>query len=229
LCAEAWSIFALRETTATNGTLIYTIPPVIIVLIERLYRGRSFAWRESIGIALAILGVIIIVARGSLVALIGLQFNTGDLVFVLAAASWALYSVILKSKVFSSLGTLPLFALVACFGALVLAPFAAYELVEGFRQNGQGLPQSASHWTMIAGIIFLSSLIAFSTFQHGVRILGASIAGIFLYLLPPFGVTFAWLFLGETIEPFHFAGIIAILAGVILATYPVKLFGKQQK
>ncbi len=220
---------ALHSTTATNGTLIYTIPPVIIVLIERFYRARALQWRESIGIVLAIAGVVIIVARGSLAVLAALDFNSGDLLFVLAAASWALYSVILKSRVFAHLGTLPLFALVACFGALVLAPFAAFDVYTGLTNNGEGLPQTSIHWLMIAGIIFLASLIAFSTFQHGVRVLGASIAGIFLYLLPPFGITFAWIFLGERIEPFHVAGIAAVLSGVILATFPAKLLKGQQK
>ena len=220
---------ALHNTTATNGTLIYTIPPVIIVLIERLYRARPLKWRESIGIALAITGVVIIVARGSWQILAALDFNSGDLLFVLAATSWALYSVILKSQVFASLGTLPLFALVASFGALVLSPFAAWDLYTGLTNNGAGLPQTQTQWMMIAGIIFLASLIAFSTFQHGVRILGPSIAGIFLYLLPPFGISFAWFFLGERIEPFHMAGIIAILSGVILATFPAKLLKRKKE
>lgn len=214
---------ALHSTTATNGTLIYTIPPVVIVLIERIWRGRELKWRESTGILLAITGVVVIVARGSLAVLAGLAFNPGDLLFVLAAASWALYSVILKSRVFSDLGTLPLFALTASAGAVVLMPFAAWETATNFANGGNGLPQTLHHWTLISGIIFLASLIAFSTFQHGVRILGASIAGIFLYLLPPFGITFAWVFLGETIQPFHLAGISLILSGVILATFPAGL------
>lgn len=220
---------ALHSTTATNGTLIYTIPPVIIVLIERFYRARPLKWRESVGIALAIAGVVIIVARGSLAVLAALDFNSGDLLFVLAAISWALYSVILKSRVFANLGTLPLFCLVACFGALVLAPFAAIDVYTGLMNNGEGLPKTSTHWLMIAGIIFLASLVSFSTFQHGVRVLGASIAGIFLYLLPPFGITFAWIFLGERIEPFHITGIAAVLSGVILATFPAKLLKRQEK
>jgi len=214
---------ALRSTTATNGTLIYTIPPIIIILIERFWRQRPLKWRETGGIALAIFGVATIIAKGSLETLRNLEFNPGDLLFVLAAISWALYSVILKSEIFSDLGTLPLFALVASFGALVLLPLAAYEIA-----IGEDLPNTSKHWLMIAGIIFLSSLIAFSTFQHGVRVLGASIAGIFMYLLPPFGIGFAWFFLGETIQSFHTYGIILVLSGVILATFPLRVLRKKQ-
>lgn len=212
---------ALRETTATNGTLIYTIPPVIIILIERFWRGRSLKLRESIGVGLAIIGVGIIVSRGSLSALLNLEFNPGDLLFLLAAVSWAIYSVVLKSEVLSGLGTLPLFCIVALFGALLLAPFALYEWTAGI-----DMPQTRHHWMIITGIIGLSSLIAFSTFQHGIRILGPSITSIFMYLLPVFGVGFAWYFLDEKIENFHFAGIATILGGVMLATFMTKRANK---
>jgi drug/metabolite transporter (DMT)-like permease len=213
---------ALRETTATNGTLIYTIPPVIIILIERLWRKRPLTWRESIGVALAVLGVVIIVAKGSLQTLIDLDFNAGDLLFLLAACSWALYSDLLKTTALSNLGTLPLFAIIALFGTICLFPLALWEIVHGI-----DLPHTAHHWSIISGIIVLSSLISFSTFQHGVRILGSSIAGIFLYLLPPFGIGFAWYFLGETISDFHIASIISVLTGVILATFPVQLLRRK--
>ncbi|MGB7286336.1 MAG: DMT family transporter, partial [Salaquimonas sp.] len=66
---------ALKETTATNGTLIYTIPPVVIILIERFWRQRPLKLRESIGVSLAIFGVAIIVAKGSFETIINLNFN----------------------------------------------------------------------------------------------------------------------------------------------------------
>ena len=74
--------------------------------------------------------------------------------------------------------------------------------------------------TVVATMV-LASIISFSTFQYGVKILGPSIAGIFLYLLPPCGIGLAWLFLGEQLLPFHFAGMAMILGGVIIATLPV--------
>jgi len=209
---------ALQKTTATNGTLIYTIPPVIILLIERFWRGRIMRKREIFGVTLAITGVMIIIAKGSLQTLQTLAFNPGDLLFVMAAVSWAIYSICLKSDRFAGLGTLPLFALIAPFGALTLMPVALYEF-----QLGQNLPHTLHHWTIIAGIILCASLVAYTTFQHGVRILGSSIAGIFMYLLAPFGVTLAWFFLGETVKTFHLVGIVTILTGVILATFPAKL------
>ncbi len=67
-----------------------------------------------------------------------------------------------------------------------------------------------------------SSLLAFSGFQFGVRTLGPSVAGVFMYLLPPYGVLMAVAILGESFEPFHAAGIALVMGGVILATLPTR-------
>lgn len=210
---------ALKYTSATNGTLIYTSSPVIIILIEWFWKGRQIGWREAMGVALAFCGVVVIVLKGDLQNLLNLQFNLGDLIFVLAAVSWAIYSVALKSHRFQQFGTLPLFMMMAACGGLLLAPFALFEIVwfEKF-------PTTASAWTNIIGIVVFASLLAFSTFQFGVKVLGASVAGIFLYLLPVYGVSMAVVFLGENLGAYHGWGILLVLGGVILATLPVRLF-----
>lgn len=209
---------ALKYTTATNGTLIYASSPVMIILIEWLYRGRNVGWREAMGVGLALVGVIVIVAQASWHRLLSLQFNTGDLIFVGAAISWSLYSVGLRSQRLDSLQTLPLFALIASAGALLLAPFAAVEMVTQW-----AFPNTLRAWTNIAGIVVLASLLAFSAFQYGVKVIGPSLAGIFLYLLPVYGVSMAILFLGEQLMLFHVWGILLVISGVVLATFPSRI------
>ena len=206
---------ALKYTTATNGTLIYTSSPVMIILIEWLFRGRKIGWRDVLGIVLAFFGVLVIVVKGSMDNLRALQFNKGDLIFVLAAFSWAIYSAALKSSKFQSLPTLPLFTLLAAFGATLLAPFAIGEIL-----YLEKFPITYTAWRSIVGIVLLASIMAFGLYQYGVKVLGASITGISLYLLPVYGVTLAVFFLGESFQQFHIWGILLVLSGVILATLP---------
>jgi drug/metabolite transporter (DMT)-like permease len=215
---------ALHHTTASNATLIYTIPPVVVLLIERSWRARPMAKREMGGVILAIAGVAIIVTRGNLKALISLDFNLGDLLILLAAVGWAVYLVVLKSEELAPLGTLPLFAIISAFGALTLLPLAIAEI-----WIGEGLPVSLSQWQIIGGIILFASLIAFSTFQYGVKVLGSSIASIFMYLMPPFGLGLSWGFLGERIFGYHWIGIAIILTGVILATFPNRILERLKR
>ncbi|MCK5746064.1 DMT family transporter [Oricola sp.] len=212
---------ALKYTTATNGTLIYTTSPVLIILLERLFLGRRSHFREMAGTLIAFAGVAVIVLRGSLETALSLSFNIGDLLVFAGAISWAGYSILYRSEPVRHVGNLPLFALVAIFGALSNLPIALWELAQG-----DALPTEAHSWAAIAGIVLISSLLAFSTFQYGVRVLGASIAGVFMYLLPPYGVGLAIVFLGEEFYTYHAAGIALVMAGVITATFPSKLLGR---
>lgn len=214
----------LQTTSATNGTLIYTLPPVLIIILERFWRNRPMKFRETIGIVIAFIGVGIIVSKASLQNLLEINFTPGDLFFLLAAISWAFYSVGLRSKVLSELETLPLFAMVAIFGTILLLPFSVYEY-----SSGSTMPSTSRDWWAIVGIVVFASLLSFSVYQFGIKILGPTISGIFMYLLPPFGVGAAWYFLSETIYSFHIFGIITILGGVVLATFPNLSMSKSNK
>jgi len=206
---------ALTYTTATNGTLIYTTSSIFIILFEAAFLGRRIGWREGFGSAIAFVGVAAIVLRGDLSALARLDFNWGDLIFVVAAIAWAVYSILYRAPALSKASNLALFALVALIAALMLLPLAAAEFA-----YGATLPGSARSWGAIGGIVVFASLLAFSGFQYGIRVLGASLAGIFMYLMPPFAVTMAVIFLGEAFQTFHAVGIALVMGGVILATFP---------
>jgi drug/metabolite transporter (DMT)-like permease len=215
---------ALHHTTASNAMLIYTIPPVLVLLIERFWRARPMSKREMGGVFLAIAGVAIIVTRGNHEALLSLDFNLGDLLILLAAVGWAVYLVVLKSEELAPIDTLPLFAIISAFGTFTLLPLAIAEI-----WIGEGLPVSLSQWQIIGGIILFASLIAFSTFQYGVKMLGSSVASIFMYLMPPFGLGLSWGFLGERIFGYHWIGIAVILTGVILATFPNRILERLKR
>ncbi|AXS40489.1 DMT family transporter [Breoghania sp. L-A4] len=209
---------ALQFTTATNGTLIYTASPVLILLLERIFRGRVIGVREAIGIVLALGGVVTIVVKGSVDVLLGMRFNAGDLLFAGCALSWAVYCVLLKDRRVAPLPSTVLFAATTITGALTLAPFMAFEVLHTGR-----FPLDAEAWLSIGGIVISASLLAFSCFQYGIKVLGPSVTGLFMYLLPPYGVLMAIVFLGEEFHAFHAAGSALVMSGLILATAPSRL------
>ncbi|MGE0499775.1 MAG: DMT family transporter [Rhizobiaceae bacterium] len=208
---------AIAHTSATNGTLIYTTSPAIIILLEAALSGRRIGAREAVGCVIAFLGVAVIVLRGDASALLRLEFNIGDLLFVASAFAWAVYSILYRSSRLATLSTPALLGIVAAAGALIVLPFAAWEFIAG-----DPMPVTASAWQGIAGIVIVASLLAFSAFQFGVRVLGPSVAGIFMYLLPPYGVLLAATVLGEAFETYHALGIALVLGGIVLATFPLR-------
>lgn len=204
---------ALQFTTATHGTLIYTASPVLVVLIAAVLARRPLPLAEALGVILGIAGVFTIVLEGAPLSILHRPFNAGDLLFIVAAISWAIYSIQLKSRALQDFPTLLVFLAIALAGAVLLLPcmLAELALIGGF-------PTSAKAWTSIAGIVVFASVLSFSSYQYGVKRVGPALTSIFLYLLPCYGIVLAAVFLGEAIHAYHGIGLLLVMAGVGLAT-----------
>lgn len=208
---------ALGYTTAINTALVYTTAPIFTILIQFAWLKRAVKLREIIGIIAATLGVAYIVLKGELSAIVALDFNLGDILILFCAASWAGYSVLQKTEPCRDIPMLSMLGLTTLSGAMLLAPFAAYEFVLGAQ-----MPVTQHAWLSIGGIVMFSSLLAFTGTQHGIKHLGPQATGFSLYLLPVYGVVLAVLFLGEIYQQHHLIGTVLVLGGVILASAPFR-------
>lgn len=208
--------WGLTETTASNGTLIYTTSSLFIILFQRIFQGRKIKPLEMIGMMIAFVGVGVIVLKGDINALWHLNFNIGDFAILTGAISFAIYSMLLREPAARSMASLSLFGLIAFSGALVLLPPAAIEVA-----HGGMLPTTLTSWAKIGGIILFASLLAFYCFTHTVRVFGPATAGITLYMMPPISIVMATMFLGETFETYHAIGIVLVTGGVVLSTAPI--------
>lgn len=207
--------WALTLTTASNATLIYTTSSLFIILFQWLFQKRAITRLELAGMVIAFAGVVAIVLKGHPEALLQLRFNIGDLAILVAAIAFAAYSLLLRRPSVRSMPPLPLFALLALSGSIVLVPAGVIEIA-----MGGPLPDTGIEFAKLAGIILFASLAAFYCFQHAVQVFGPGIAGMTLYLMPPMSILMAVIFLGESFEPYHAAGIVLVTGGLILATAP---------
>lgn len=206
--------WALEFTTAANATLIYTTSTLFILIIQRIFHGRSIQRRELIGMVIAFAGVAAIVLKGDVTQLLQINFNIGDLVILFAAFSFAVYSVLLRNDAAHQIASISLFGLIALSGALTLLPATIYEVA-----TGGLLPTTWSAVGKIAGIIVFASVAAFYCFTHIVRVFGPATAGITLYTTPPVSILMAVFFLGEDFLFYHAIGIVLVIGGVVLSTY----------
>jgi len=206
---------SLHATTATNATLIYTASGLFIVLLDTLYFGQPLTVLRLVGLVVGFLGVATIVLQGELQRLISLDLNWGDVGIAIAAISWAIYSVMLRADRLRRLPVLPLFAIIAASGTISLFPFMLYE----WGTLG-AFPAVARAWLSIVALAILPSVLAFWFYQIGVKEAGPSITGVFLYLIPVYGVLLALVALGETFHTYHAVGLVLVIAGVVLATNP---------
>jgi len=153
-----------------------------------------------------------IIIKGQWQALADVRINPGDAWIAVAMVCWAAYSLLLRAWP-SAFGPLARLTLIAAGGVVVLIPFTIIEAVWWW-------PSTLS-WQSV-GLVLASALIpgaaAYGAYSHMQRVLGAARVGMVLYLSPLYAALAAWLVLGESIERFHFAGAVLVLAGIALST-----------
>ncbi|MBC2712120.1 MAG: DMT family transporter [Desulfosarcina sp.] len=89
--------FAGHTTTAINLSLISITFPVIVIL-SRIFFGELITVNKSIGIILVAAGVVLLITKGNLSRLLNISFAIGDVWMLVAALTFAIYSILLKHK-----------------------------------------------------------------------------------------------------------------------------------
>ena len=200
----------LNYTTAINAGLIIALMPVMTMILARFLLNEPVGPWQFIGSIIAFIGMAVIVTRGDLSALLRLDLNVGELFVVGAAIAFALYTVLLRKAKYELPG-LPLLVVLLGAGVAAAIPFYAWELIHDDRTalNAKGL--LALIYTAGPG-----GALMYYLFNLSVQALGASRAGVFLYLQTVFVAVLAYFFLGERLVSYHLVGAFFIFVGVLL-------------
>ncbi len=209
---NALAYLGLNYTTATNGVILNSFIPVMIIAFSWLFLRETLSPLQLAGVAVSLGGVLSILSRGDLAALASFRLNVGDLLVILSMAMWSTYTICLRWRP-PGLHMLSFLFVLMIVGDLCVLPFAAAEYAFG-RHMVVTLPNLAA----IFGVSLFSSVAAYIFWNRGVEQVGASVAGLFIHLMPVFGVLLAWTFLGERLAPYHVAGIALILTGIFVTS-----------
>ena len=208
---NAISYWALQYTEALNALLIQSSGPLFVALWALALFGVRLTWAQLAGITISLLGVLIILLRGDLAALVSIRFNRGDVMFAGAVLSFGLYSALMTRR--PKTHQLSLISFTIGCGALLLLPFSVWEFSTGATLK----PDALTVATVIYVMIFPSAL-AYLFFNRGIALIGPNRASPFLHLVPVFGSAMAILLLGEQPRLFHLTGYALVLAGVVIAS-----------
>lgn len=210
---NALAYLGLNYTTATNGVILNSFIPVMIVTFSWIFLHERLSAMQLGGVLVSFTGVMIILSRGSLATLAQFRLNIGDGWVVLSMALWSAYSIMLRHRP-GGIDTIAFLFVIAVVGDLCVLP-----LYIGETMLGHPMHWTPVHVLAIAAIALFSSVLAYIFWNRGVAEVGASVAGLFLHLMPVFGVLLAWIFLGEQPLPFHLAGIGLILTGIFITSW----------
>jgi drug/metabolite transporter (DMT)-like permease len=200
----------LKTVSAGLGGLIVSANPVFTAALAALFLGESLTWRKVAGLLLGISGVGFIVWHRMSVGTDSLH----GILFTLASLASIVIGTVLF-KVLAPKGSLWIGNGVQNLaGGLALLPFALTVSSVG------DIVLSARLAGAFAFLVLGGSILAYLLWFHLLKVCGATAASAYHFLMPPLGMLFAWMVLGEHVETRDLLGIIPVAFGIYLVTRP---------
>jgi drug/metabolite transporter (DMT)-like permease len=203
--------WALEYTQALNTLLLQSAGPLLVAVWSLLLLGVRLTLAQAAGVLLSLTGVLVILLHGDLGTLSSIQFNKGDLIFIVALAIFGFYSVMTLKR--PAIHALSFAAFTFGCGALCLTPLLVWELATR--------PIMAINTANLLSLFYVAvfpSTVAYMCYNRGIQLIGANRAAPFFHMVPLFGAVMAMVFLGERPQPFHFIGFALVLTGVFVAS-----------
>jgi drug/metabolite transporter (DMT)-like permease len=205
----------LQTVSAGLGGLIVSANPVFTAVAAAVFLGEALTWRKVTGLLLGITGVGFIVWHRMSVG----TDSVHGIVYTLASLASIVVGTILF-KVLAPKGSLWVGNGVQNIaGGLALLPFALT-----FSDVGDIVP-SARLLGAFAFLVLGGSILAYLLWFHLLKVCGATAASAYHFLMPPLGMLFAFLVLGEHVELRDLLGIVPVALGIYLVTRPAAVAG----
>lgn len=187
---------AARTTSALNMGVIVASMPLFSALFTGLFAGEALTRPRIVGAIFSIIGLIILTTQGQPSNLLSGAANVGDVLMLVAVSSNALYGVLLKRWEIPLSMWVQLYAQIA-FGIVLLCPFW---------WMGSASPITMHNAPLILYAGIPASIGAPFFWMNGIKRLGAVRASLFMNLIPIFVAIAAYVFLGESLHPYHALG-----------------------
>ncbi|MEO3946554.1 DMT family transporter [Gorillibacterium sp. CAU 1737] len=199
---------ALRFTTSLNASLVNAMNPALIVLGAALFLKERLTVSSVAGLLVSLVGVLLVLTKGSPALILQMAYNTGDLIMLAAISVWTAYSLLGRRT--RGIPPITATAVSALLGLTVLLPF--------FLASGNPFPLSGK---AVIGILYIGlfpSVASFIFWNAGIRKVGASRSGVYMNLITVFTAVLSVL-MGNAIENSQIVGGLLVFAGVYLTTF----------
>src|SRR5580704_11755126 len=198
----------MRSVSAGLAALVISANPVLTAVLAATFLGERMTWRKTAGLLLGIAGVAFVV-ESRLAG--GAEHAVGILYTVAALVSLVGGTVLFKW--FAPNGGLWIGNGVQSLSAgLALSPFAF-----GLESVADIVPS----WRLLAAfayLVLLVSVFAYLLWFHLLTVSGATAASSYHFMMPPLGMLFGWLLLGEHVAFTDLVGVVPVAIGIYLVT-----------
>jgi drug/metabolite transporter (DMT)-like permease len=198
----------VRSISSGLSALIISANPVLTAVLGALFLNERLTARKVLGLLLGIGGVAFIV--GSRLAL-GADHAVG-IAFTVAALISLVCGTILFKRFTPKGGFWIGNGVQSLAAAFAILPFAFI-----FEKTADIVPS----WRLAISVVYLAAVVSIFAYLLWFRLLdalGAIGASSYHFLMPPLGMLFGWLLLGEHMAATDLAGIVPVAAGIYLVT-----------
>ncbi len=209
---QALFTYSLTLTTAANGSLIIATTPALVALAAAMLKIERIRRVMAVGIALAIGGVVLVVAERGLA--LGGRGLLGDLLMLGAAICWTIYTLGVRTL---GQGLSPLaittWTMITGVPGMLLVSLPDWSTVAWSHVSLQA-------WLALAYATLLALVLAYVLWNNSVRVAGSARTAIYGCAIPLVATLIAWPLIGE--QPTWVQGIggVLIISGVLLTRRP---------
>lgn len=203
---------ALTYTTASDVGVIISVIPFFTAILSYFINNEKLSPRFFIGFVVALVGIALISLNGREMKLNPL----GDLLTILAALVWSLYSILIKRISMFGYNTIQTTRRIFFYGVVLMIPTM---LIFNVKWN----PGSFSRFTYLPNLLNIlylglcASALCFVTWNLAVKLLGAIKTSIYTYLGPVITIIASAVFLHEQITWLILTGTALTLAGLLIS------------
>ncbi len=204
----------ITAQAVTTAWIITTIP-IFIAILGRFVLKEKLGWIRLSGIAVAAFGVILVVTKGDLQSAVHGKFGSfGDLLILISAPNWAVFSV-LSRRALKSYSSTNAMLYVMTLGWIFISPF--FFIQSGFNEIAA---ITLNGWLSILFLGIFCSGFAYIFWYDALKAITASRVGSLLYIEPIVAVIVAAILLNEPILLVAIIGGVLIMFGVWLVNRP---------
>ena len=201
-------MYATTYTTATTISLVLASIPAFAAVSASVLGHERIGARHWTGIAVAAFGTVLVLEGGP--GRLDLTSLRGDLLALLAAATWGIYSTIVR-PLFARYSPNRISTLVLCAAVPMLTivgfPQVVHQDYGAITLGGWG----ALLFSVFFGLVF-TNILWFGAIHRG----GAARATAVMPIQPFLGALFAFALLGESVTVLQVAGGLVIVLGIWL-------------
>jgi drug/metabolite transporter (DMT)-like permease len=205
---NAFFFKGLQTVTAGRAAVIVALNPSLIALLSaRLYHDRLSGTRV-VGLLLSLLGALVVISSGKPLDLLREGIGQGDGYILGCVGSWVAYTLLGKA-VMARLSPLASVTWSSVIGTAGLAGLALHEGIIGHITAYPPRVWLSSVYLAVFGTVF-----GFVWFYQGIRVLGATRAGVYINFVPASSVLMGCMLLHEPLSSSLITGLLLVTVGV---------------